>query len=116
MYIYKLYILYIIYIIIIVICITITSDFCFSHEKNLKCNLILKKKSYFCHFVKRCDYFGSKSYAEVISISLYIYIYILYLYIYIYIYTYIYLNLNPQKFEMYIYESKIKNTFFLHIF
>ena len=80
MYIYKLYILYIIYIIIIVICITITSVFDFSHERNLKCNLILKK-SYFCHFVKRCDYFGSKSYAEVISISFYIYIYI---YIYIF--------------------------------
>ena len=43
MYIYKLYILYIIYIIIIVICITITSVFDFSHERNLKCNLILKK-------------------------------------------------------------------------
>ena len=51
MYIYKLYILYIIYIIIIVICITITIDF--SHETNLKCNLILKKIVIFLPLCKK---------------------------------------------------------------
>ena len=53
MYIYKLYILYIIYIIIIVICITITSVFYFSHETNLKCNLILKKIVIFLPLCKK---------------------------------------------------------------